>query len=385
MLVVTLSGCAEKVVNVGDNASTTSSGPVLYAKAEPTKVAASDGGGSSNLVKLVDREYRIAAFAVDAGRLFWLTTPNIAGNDAPDVLETFNTCVVTNCAGTVKSYSVDSKGMGPFGGPNFMIATNTSEVFWTDVDQSKGIARCPKSGCVTPEYLSTGQETPPLFAVDDTTFYFVDRVFASCALGNCVDSAQRFAMTAPAGAAAYEASGAMVLDGDYVYMADYPLGSTWTRLLRTRKDGTGTFDVIVPNVSQVGMLVARNGALYWDDEQPFGSVFTCPETGSVGAPRTVVGNLASSDSLAVDDENVYFTYAGDADVLPGNVPSTDELLRCPISGCDKPTTIAANIGIVGLVAVDDAYVYFVGSDCDGSEESPQRLADRCAYIAAVPK
>lgn len=370
-------------MDVGDNASTTTTGPT-YAKIAPSKVAG-DAGGGSGIVKLVDHEYGIAAFAVDAGRLFWLTTPNIPGNKAPDVLETFNSCAVANCAETVTSYAVGSAGNGPFGGPNFMIATNASEAFWTDVDQSKGIVRCPKSGCVTPEYLSTGQETPPLFAVDDTTFYFVNEFLASCAIGNCAPSAQRFAMTAPAGVPAYEGSTTMVLDGDYVYMTDYPVGSSWTRLLRTRKDGTGTFDVIAPAVSEIARLVARNGALYWDDEQPFGSIFTCPETGCVGAPRTVVSNLASSDSLAVDDENVYFTYPGVADVVPGNVPNTDELLRCPISGCDKPTTIAANMGINGLLAVDDAYVYFVGSDCYGLEQTPQGLADRCSYIAAVAK
>jgi hypothetical protein len=373
-------------VNVGDNASTTSPGPV-YAKAAPSKIAPGDGGGSSNAVKLVDREYRITAFTVNAGRLFWLTIPEIIENGpsaaGAGLEETFNTCVVANCAGTVKTYSVDDADGVVFGGPNFMIATNASEAFWSDTDQSKGIAHCPKSGCVTPEYLSTGQGTPPFFVVDDTTFYFANGILASCAIGNCAASAQRFAMMAPAGAAPFGGTNAVVLDGDYLYMADYPAGGGG-RLLRTRKDGTGTFDVLASNVSEAG-LVARNGALYWDDGQALGSVFTCPETGCVGAPRTVVGNLAALESIAVDDDYVYLTYPANAGVLPGNVPNTDEVLRCPISGCDQPTAIAASVGIDGLVAVDDAYVYFVGTDCDGLEQTPQYFTDQCAYIAAVPK
>jgi hypothetical protein len=84
-----------------------------------------------------------------------------------------------------------------------------------------------------------------------------------------------------------------------------------------------------------------------------GMVFSCPKTGCTGMPRTVATVPYGVDSVAVDDDRVYFTGS------PGDNQGPGAIFTCPKGGCTTPVTLASALNAPYQLLLDGETVYWI--------------------------
>jgi hypothetical protein len=115
-----------------------------------------------------------------------------------------------------------------------------------------------------------------------------------------------------------------------------------------------TYDSIPDSICPSGgnyPLAAAGAMVAWstcDNVEPWAtSIWACPATGCVGAPR-MIASPVSPTSMAMDESHIYWT--SDADTA---------VFRIPLSGAEKPQAIALNESGPGQIALSGSHVYWI--------------------------
>lgn len=364
-------GCS-KVVDVGENDATE---PLYATSAPPPWKASSDG--PPPVWKIVDNVWDIRAVAAGGGRVFWIRgyfdDYEVPMSESARPMLAVQSCSVEHCKGSFDNIDVYGRNGRAYNGDasvNPSLLLNESGVFWLDAEEGTGAAHCSRDLAGGVSYLDPIADSRdlPAFGVDNKYLYLATAVISStpavnvvqrCEIADCTGTLSLFSMIAPPGEAAYDGASQIVPDGEYLYL------SSGTRILRTRKDGTGDFEVIARDQQNIGAIAVRGDTVFWTESILLGRIQSCPISGCAGSPEVVVSNLHTPKELAVDDEYIYFTDPFDPQLSTDIPSSSDSLLRCPITGCSKPTRLAQKQGIGRFVVTDDEFVYFMGYDRPG--------------------
>jgi hypothetical protein len=255
------------------------------------------------------------AFAVGGGNVYWETENDAVGS-------------ILKCSTSGADQRPDTL-ITSFA--SALIADRTN-VYWAGGGPS--IELCAAGGC-TARALSTsssGDPSPQRLISDDTAVYWISvRDILRCDKTGC-DGEPTIAV--PRAALAQKAQPYDVaVDGTNIY---------WT-----------TSDI----------SDASNGGL------GVGQVLKCAKTGCE-TPTVVVTGLTLPSSIATDGKNVYWSESAEASCCSGaddnsccnGGPNIGRIARCPVTGCDAPTTIVAHQAAAWNLAVDASSVYFTTSD-----------------------
>ena len=388
-------GCSGNVVDIGKNQNAEPAEPAEPAGPVYAVSAPPDQGDdvSPPASRLVDKEWDIVSLAAEGGQVFWIAEYILANVDhrRHSLAMAVHSCSATHCKDSHEALEIHGNDIAWSAADllDMSLAINRTDVFWSDPTLSNAAGYCPRNDCSTKnELLDPMLDSFSKFAfgVDDTYFYYAlerrtsdrDLKLEKCEVADCTNTISRFAMTAPPGEVPYDGTSQIALDGDYLYLL------SGTRIIRVRKDGVGSFEVVTRDQQNVGAIAVRGESIFWTESVLFGRILTCPVSGCIGEPRVVASSLKTPHDLALDDEYVYFTYPLDAGLTIGT-SSSDRLLRCPIAGCSAPTVLAESLGISGPVVTDDQFVYFTGNTCPRMEPSDSEFSKACSYLAAVRK
>jgi hypothetical protein len=95
-------------------------------------------------------------------------------------------------------------------------------------------------------------------------------------------------------------------------------------------------------------VIVNDGTVYWASynvTSPYGSILSCPATGCIDSPRTVLSGV-SLGSIAIDEKHLYWASGSDSAVL-----------RHSLAGESKVEAVALNL-FAEHVIVDDTHVYW---------------------------
>jgi hypothetical protein len=108
-----------------------------------------------------------------------------------------------------------------------------------------------------------------------------------------------------------------------------------------------------------GVAVDSSGVYWTTGIGESRTLVTCAKSGCGASPTELASFTDSSGALTVDSSSVYWT-------------TVTAVMKCPTSGCTRPTTVASapDAAHVSAIAVDEASVYWV----DGNAGTVMRLA-----------
>ena len=376
-------GCSAKVVDLGGAGNSTR--PV-YATTTPPLDA---GGGTATSFRIVDGEQLQCAtyiepidmFTVSSGRLYWISEQ--MHGDTYDLQ--LKNCSVDGCASSFVNSSTfeGQNGCGSLGG---YIQVEGNTIFWNTDDAlytqiwTTSTAPGAKVGA-----LGLPSRLQGSFQISDGVAYATtnESTIMRCDIANCGGTAQRMAMTAPAGEAPYSGQGVIFgQDSSMLYVFDSP------RILRVAKNVNAVFEVLgqLSNVRR-GSMVVHGDMIYWAEEVALGRVMACP-TSDCGAPITLVSGLNYPTAVAIDDDSLYVVEPTYSHLSDDPYRSGARVLKCPATGCDNPAVLyeTASERLGRDLVVDDHLVYFRGNDCTAADQDPNGgWWNGCGFIAAIPK
>jgi hypothetical protein len=171
------------------------------------------------------------------------------------------------------------------------MGTNSSLVFWPNVDESLTLSVCPHGDCsapwnwdLTPNGINNDSFHCP--AMDDRRAFFSGAPLLSCSIDDCASTVTRVELMAPPGESAASYGSLLALDDDHVYF------TSDSRILRARKDGGGgTFQVIAREQPNIWGLAVSAASVYFTDVVR-GLLLTCPTTGCLGDPVVMARRTA---------------------------------------------------------------------------------------------
>jgi len=371
--------CSGRVADLGNSGP--GSGPVLAGS--PTSMQGVAGAAAATTPsKLVDREFQVTAFTVDAGQIFWMATASAqlsAQPPSPSPAGYLRTCAVANCVGSVMSWPLQN----PAGIRDLStkIHTSVGSVFFPSVGVGEGLKVCPKGDCSAPRSLLAGVDVRD-FAVANQTLFVLsvppDTVL-SCSESDCNGTLIRFAMRAPDGEAPFSSPKRIVADDTFLYML-----LDDGRVIRTRQDGAGTFEVIARGQINASDLAQQGDSIFWTESVVLGHIFRCPKTGCAASPDVVAAGLHKPTSLALDSSSVYFSEPADITSTsdPEGIPGSNRTSRCALPTCSVPTVLLEKVGYPGFVVVDDRFIYFSGYHCNSGVSDGSQP---CGFVVTLPK
>ena len=361
-------GCSRKIADLGSDLqpSVPEGGNGTGAPVLPPFFSEEAVGSAQHLVS---HDGTMWAFAEHSGRLFWVTGHRSAGKRATDFPDQFflRTCSTPACGQSLQSIPLAP----PENGMSWVWA-NDSRVFWPN---ATGVSFCSHDDCSSIGHLPFVVASEMGFAADETRAFFDGA--GICDIDDCVNTHTALQPAVPQGQPQLGTGSATVLDGDYLYEI------AGGHIVRFRKDGTDSVQIIARNQPDAHRIALQSEYIYWTETLPLGRLLRCPVAGCTDAPEVVASSLYYPSDLTVDDKYVYFAEPEGADVNPvlrssptSNPPLTKRISRCPVAGCVTPERLIQNQWAVSAPFVDGRFIYFSGADCS---------SDCAGYIGAVAK
>lgn len=289
------------------------------------------GGGCAAGVcqpfQLVGQQPHASGIAVTATDLYWANYS--AGQIA--------TCVLSNCAGTVRVFANNQALVG-------FLAVDKTDIFWTTV-QMGDAWKCSFTDCSNPFQLYCGQDTAGI-TTDGTRVYWADQasggdsgVVVGCDVSGSNRATIASGLAAPIGVGVGPAGLYWTNSGD---------GTLWSSPL----DG-GAAVQMGSNLGSPGFLKLDAQRVYWASGNGVGA---CPLAGcGIGDANIVTfgGTGPAAFDVAVDANNVYWT-----EFVPNG-----RILSCPLTGCGmNPTVLFQNGSKPANITVDAVAIYWTAQD-----------------------
>ena len=448
-----LFGCAAKVDDLGNSDSKPAAQGPIYSTGVPTAPASAgtDSGVTASgmsAFRIVDMEQTgcdyggglgcsASAFMVDSGRLLWLS-PSIDPTDQ-ELNYYLRSCGVDNCAGTLTSSARHRDTGNSMGTQMYWMQKVGDQVYWGGTAAPSvlvdGNSNSAPNSAIAPSVLTVNSAPGSTIeaatsVIDFSGIPVLDNGFLCwvtsqntllrCDLTDCVNRTESFAITEPSGAAPFDSGSIVAYDDEYVYLVDSGASTANTRIARLKKDMSAPFEVILPSIQTHPSVFGVDGdTLYWVEDIVGGRLFSCPNSGCVGAPTVLMTGLNRPTDLVVDSSFLYvlesplvdtsaspstvdYAYGATCDSLvrsvgsgsPGyTVTRPGRILKCPLTGCSNPTVIYATSDeyVLDKIRLDDRFVYFHGMHSftfpgspPGSSTFPV-LRRFDGFIGAVPK
>jgi hypothetical protein len=261
------------------------------------------------------------------------------------------------------------------------IALDGTNVYWTT---RSAVRRMPKAGG-TPTSLFSAQELPSDMIADDQNLYWANRTARRIMRG---------AKTGGQGTPIGDGFGGLGQDAEFVYWLVDSTTTTPITVMRARKDGSGTPELL-GSAPSLEPLAVDGQFIYWPEANMGRRVQRMPKAGGAatdiytasadrsvavvrldetsvyfatrqleaktstleklpkagGAAVTLAGSLDAANAIAIAAGSVYWIARDDAGLGPGY------LARIPASG-GTPITIASDVQSPIALAVDAEHAYW---------------------------
>jgi hypothetical protein len=210
--------------------------------------------------------------------------------------------------------------------------------------------KVPPAGGSKPFVLAKGRKRPRALRIDSVNVTWLDHgidvadgAALQCPLGGCG------ATTPNLVAAQLQTPYGLAIDTKRIYYTQQGAGAVMMVAL------TGGVPLSLAQGQEQPSGIAIDGTQVFWANLGDGSVASSPFTVSGGA--TPVAQVQGfPQDVATDGTFVYFT---DTQTVPGE----GAVMRCPVAGCSgPPLVLAANVATALDLAVDQAFVYWLGSD-----------------------
>jgi hypothetical protein len=315
---------------------------------------------------------QVVTLAVDEQRLYWVGSPYLPNSSGFGRL---HSCDKEHCASTLLTYG-DSpismygatsglSGIGVRGGELYSFRR-------TDINQ-QGLFANDVSDPSRERTLASGMQSFAS-AIDSDGVFFTDLAKIYALPLTADHDAPRVVSSLPDGDALI-----LAVQGGYVYFIGDR--NSVVAVQRTRKDGTGSVEVLADNIKvsthaidgsygeqepSYGLTV-NPSYVYWSENVLVGAVLRCPLSGCTGAPEVVAAPVRESLGLQLDGPTLYFQHATDAFQYG--------ISRCTLGDCAQPELLASGLNTANVFAVDDRYLYVAtGSQSLDTINNDSRIA-----------
>jgi hypothetical protein len=208
--------------------------------------------------------------------------------------------------------------------------------------------KVPPAGGSKPTILAEGRKRPRALRVDAKNVYWLDHGIGAsdgqalaCPLAGCGTTPNLIAdfLQGPYG---------LAVDATRIYYTQQGAGTVMAAAIA----GGNPTSLSGGQQQPSGIAIDAKDA-FWASLGD-GSVASSPITGGGANPVAQVQGFPQD--IVTDGTNVYFT---DTQTIPGE----GAVMRCPVAGCSgPPLVLAANMPTALDLAVDQSFVYWLGSD-----------------------
>ena len=299
-----------------------------------------------------------AGLAVDSTSVYWVTEGEYDGpTGKPSANFAGSQILKCGLAGCQNTPTVVAAGMEQASGVDqflLPLALGGGSVY---AGALHGVVECPLGGCSsTPTALFSGQAWPYWFALSGDALYLTVANPPDHTTGAVVQCPRAGCGATPLTLASGSIFYGITVDSANVYWTD-----AQQRVLSCAISGcNGGPTVLATGQSASKALVSNGNYLVWANgttASGLSPVISLAIGGDGAAPTALaVGGVGRADGLAIDATNAYWTQ-----------PLDGLVLKCALTGCTSPTTIASGQSSPAAIAVDDTNVYWTNTGVRGTD------------------